>query len=300
MKLPSIHSYLKTLVLDGPLVYCPNPGNAGDALIAQATFQAFQACGIQYKVIDPHEFIPQGEVVVYGGGGNLCRYYEDARAFIQRIQPVARKLIILPHTIEGNEDLLATLGSHVDIICREAVSYQHVQRHSTRANVFLADDMAFSLQIKAVLQARLRRPWHVTPALSWPGAWHKDTDTIRGYLRARCVVSRTGVLHAFRTDCEATARRLPKHNYDLSVAFAYGTTATYPVLLACVHLLRLVGACRQLRTDRLHIAIAGALLGREVLFYANNYYKNQAIYDFSMQARFPNVHWMGTREGSLT
>lgn len=300
MKLPSIYTYLKTLALDGPLVYCPNPGNAGDALIAQATFQAFQACGIQYKVINPQEFIPQGQVVVYGGGGNLCRYYEDARAFIQRIQPVARKLIILPHTIEGNEDLLAALGNHVDIICREVVSYQHVQRHSSQANVFLTDDMAFALQIKGVLQARLRRPWHVTPALSLPGAPRKDADAMRRYLYTRCVVSRTGVLYAFRTDCEATTKQLPKHNYDLSVAFAYGTTATYPVLLACVHLLRLVGACRQLRTDRLHIAIAGALLGREVLLYPNNYYKNQAIYDFSMKERFPNVHWMGTREASLT
>lgn len=300
MKLPSIHTYLKKLALDGPLMYCPNPGNAGDALIAQATFQAFQACGIPYQIIQPQQFTPQGEVVVYAGGGNLCRYYEDARAFIQRIHPAVRKLIILPHTVEDNEDLLAAFGSKVDIICRDTISYQHVQRHSNQANVFLADDMAFSLQIEEVLQARLRRPWHVTPALSLPGAWHKDADAIRRYLRTRYVVSRTGVLHAFRTDCEATAIGLPKHNYDLSVAFAYGTATPYLVLLACVHLLRLVGACRQLCTDRLHIAIAGALLGREVLFYANNYYKNQAIYDFSIKERFPNVHWMGTREASLT
>lgn len=290
MKFQSIHEYLKNLALEAPVVYCPNPGNAGDALIAQATFQAFQACGIPYQIITPQQFIPDGEVVVYAGGGNLCRYYGDARAFIQRVHQAVRKLIILPHTIEGNEDLLAGLGSQVDIICRDQVSYQHVQRHCNRANVFLADDMAFSLQIKEVLQARLRRPWH----WAMPSAPRNDAAAIRAYLRTWYLVRRTGILYAFRTDCEAIAKHLPKNNYDLSVAFAYGTATTYPVLLACVHLLRLVGACRQLHTDRLHIAIAGALLGREVLFYANTYYKNQAIYDFSIKSRFPHVHWMGS------
>lgn len=290
MKLRSIHEYLKNLALDAPVVYCPNPGNGGDALIAQATFQAFQACGIPYQTIDPQRFIPHGEIVFYAGGGNLCRYYGDAHAFIQRVHQAAGKLIILPHTIEGNEDLLAALGSNVDIICREAVSYQHVQRHCNRANVLLADDMAFSLQIKDVLQAHLRRPWHVV----LPGAPRNDAAAVRAYLRTWYLVRRTGVLRAFRTDCEATAKHLPKDNYDLSVAFAYGTAATYSVLRSCVHLLHLVGACRQLHTDRLHIAIAGALLGREVLFYANNYYKNQAIYDFSIKSRFPHVQWMGS------
>ena len=296
MRLNTIHDYLAALQSDsggGAVAYCPNPGNAGDALIAQATFQMFQTCGLHYQLIDPQRFTPQDEVVIYGGGGNLCRYYGDARAFIQRIHRAARKLIILPHTIEGNEDLLAALGRHVDIICRDTISYQHVQRHTTQANVYLADDMAFSLQSKAVLRARLRRPWHYV----LPGAPRNDRDAIWAYLRTWSVVRRTGILHAFRTDCEATATQLPKDNYDLSVAFAYGTAATYPVLLACVHLLRLVGACRQVQTDRLHIAIAGALLGREVFFYANNYYKNQAIYDLSIAPRFPHVHWMGSVKG---
>lgn len=288
MKLQSIHEYLKKLAIEPSVVYCPNPGNAGDALIAQATFQAFQACGISYQIINPQQFIPHGEVVVYAGGGNLCRYYDDARAFIHRVHQAVRKLIILPHTMEGNEALLAGLGPNVDIICRETVSYEHVQRHCNRANVFLADDMAFSLQVKPVLQARLHRPWH----WAMPSAPRNDAAAIRAYLRTWYLVKQTGVLYAFRTDCEATVKRLPKHNYDLSVAFAYGTATTYSVLRSCVHVLRLVGACRQLRTDRLHMAIAGALLGCEVLFYANNYYKNQAIYDYSIKSRFPHVHWM--------
>jgi exopolysaccharide biosynthesis predicted pyruvyltransferase EpsI len=292
----NIHDYLAALQSDiggGAVAYCPNPGNAGDALIAQATFQAFHACGLHYQLIDPQHFIPQDEVVIYAGGGNLCRYYREARNFIQRIHRSVRKLIILPHTIEGNEALLAVLGRNVDIICREMVSYQHVQRHVTQANVYLADDMAFALQTKAVLRARLRRPWHYL----LPGAPRNDRAAIQAYLRTWWAVRRTGVLHAFRIDCEATDRQVPKHNYDLSSAFAYGTLTTYPVLRACVQLLRLVGACRQLQTDRLHVAIAGALLGREVLFYANSYYKNQGVYDLSMAPRFPHVYWMGPLKG---
>ena len=42
----------------------------------------------------------------------------------------------------------------------------------------------------------------------------------------------------------------------------------------------------------LHLAIAGALLGKPVECYPNSYFKNEAVYHFSMKDRFPNVQWM--------
>jgi exopolysaccharide biosynthesis predicted pyruvyltransferase EpsI len=292
MRINSIYEYLIDLqrtMGNHPVAYCPNPGNAGDALIAQATFQAFRACGIRYRLVDRLRFVPQGEVVFFGGGGNLCSYYGDARQFIQRVHRSAGKLVLLPHTIERNEDLLGELGPNVDLICREEVSYRHVQHHAKAANVLLADDMAFVLQLDELFQAPLRRPWHRSPLIAKPGLSRRKGRALLAYLRTRALAFSTGQLAAFRVDREATALALPRYNYDISAAFTYGVDNEYAVLVATIHLLRLVRACNRLQTNRLHVAIAGALLGREVRFYANSYYKNRAVYEFSMQARFPNV-----------
>lgn len=289
----SINNYLRELAFHTSVKYCPNPGNAGDALIAQATFQLFGDCQIDYAMIDPKSFTPQGEVVFYAGGGNLTRYYQKARPFIQRVHAHVSKLIILPHTIDSNEDLLAELGNNVDVICREEVSYRHVQRYAKDANVYLADDMAFLLKLDKVMQSPLRCFGHCSPALfMWrSGLQRRNVKSLLDYLQTRLQVKRTGILNAFRTDVETTNMVIPPQNYDISKAFTYGTSDKYSVLLSCKHLLQLVGSCRQLRTNRLHIAIAGARLGKEVWFYANSYYKNQAVYEFSIKPRFPNVLW---------
>ena len=68
-----LRSYLRAL---GPEVvhFHPNPGNGGDALIALATLQLFDECGVRYRIWrDGDE--TAGETIVYGGGGNLVPPY---------------------------------------------------------------------------------------------------------------------------------------------------------------------------------------------------------------------------------
>ncbi|MEI4920606.1 hypothetical protein Q8G81_34160, partial [Klebsiella pneumoniae] len=42
-------------------------------------------------------------------------------------------------------------------------------------------------------------------------------------------------------------------------------------------------------TDRLHVAILASLLGKEVNFYPNSYYKNEAVYNYSLFNRYPKT-----------
>ncbi len=296
MQLPSIDAYLAAVTADRVAHYYPNPGNAGDALIAQATFQLFEKNHVNYQWIDHNSFVPQGQTVIYSGGGNLTRYYRVARDFLTTIHNDVERLIILPHTIEANAELLAALGPNVDIICRERTSYAHVLRHAKQANVYLADDMAFHLAIEPVFaNAHFHRPWHRSLPLTLVlrGIYTHTFAQLLSYLRARDWMGRTGILNAFRIDVERSPIGIPKDNCDISEVASHGTHNELAVSSSAVQLLRLVGDCNQLRTNRLHVAIAGALLGKEVWFYPNSYYKNQAIYEFSMQSRFPNVRWMG-------
>jgi len=44
-------------------------------------------------------------------------------------------------------------------------------------------------------------------------------------------------------------------------------------------------------TDRLHVAIATCLLGRELHLYPGAYFKNRAVFQSSIEGRFPNVYF---------
>ena len=46
-------------------------------------------------------------------------------------------------------------------------------------------------------------------------------------------------------------------------------------------------------TDRLHMAIASALLNREVHLFASSYWKIPAIYQSSLKQRFPKIQFHG-------
>ena len=93
-----------------------------------------------------------------------------------------------------------------------------------------------------------------------------------------------GVGRFFRTDRESAGKRLlPADNVDISTE---GTdlTEVYPFFAR-------IAKFSVLHTDRLHVAIGGCLLQREVHLYSNSYFKNRAVYEASMKDRFANVHF---------
>ncbi|MBW2712784.1 MAG: hypothetical protein JRC77_03450, partial [Deltaproteobacteria bacterium] len=82
---------------DEPVLYRANSGNGGDALIASATLQLFDRCGLQYELWTPQSNT-DGRVVLCGGGGNLVPAYRTCSDFIEAHHHRAKKLVLLPHT----------------------------------------------------------------------------------------------------------------------------------------------------------------------------------------------------------
>lgn len=91
-----------------------------------------------------------------------------------------------------------------------------------------------------------------------------------------------GVFNAFRSDKESIMHilLLPKSNIDIS----YDGYATKP-LDGLVNTLRKFA---QVNTDRLHVAICATLFGKQVKLFPNSYYKNKAVFDYSLQ-KFQNI-----------
>jgi Polysaccharide pyruvyl transferase len=83
--------------------------------------------------------------------------------------------------------------------------------------------------------------------------------------------SHAGILHAFREDAEAAGAPIPKDNRDISDE--------------CESLDEWLWAISKhdvIRTDRAHVVIAAAMLGKQIEYRSSTYHKVQAIVDFCL------------------
>jgi exopolysaccharide biosynthesis predicted pyruvyltransferase EpsI len=304
------YDYLRDL-LQEPFIYVPNPGNAGDGIIAAATYQIFDLLGLDYEMPIPTSVDVRDRVVVYGGGGNLVGPDTYSSRFLNRCHKQAKRLIVLPQTVKNVDLLLSDLGSNAEVICREPTSFDYVVRHASKAKVLLADDMALSLDIDALLASPANG--NLASLYAYSDRRYRNQLNTRGLrkeIRAQFVHSivrraattaaaaGNGELYAFRLDGEKTEIAIPQGNVDLSEIFSFGLESQYAAYFTAYHLLSFLRRFPAVHTNRLHIAVAGALLGMKVYFHDNSYYKCREVYRFSMKEKFPNVMWCDVSETS--
>jgi hypothetical protein len=284
--------------------FLPNPGNGGDSVIATATYQLLEKAGIRYRVPNLRSFDPGGRFILYGGGGNLVDKGTHSYRVLRRVHRTAKHLTILPHTIKGVDDLLGEFGSNVTVIARERVTHDYVSNLPRRYETLLMDDMAFSLDVAALLnggpsfdRAAMLSDFVLSRTLRRSG--HTTFSSVKRYLNpgpvAASLAARPpgGVLNCFRLDGEATDIERPPDNIDLSQVFAFGVAPLPVALHGARSMLGTLAKFDEIRTNRLHVAVSAALLGKPTQFFPNNYYKCRAVWEYSMQDRFPNVTWMG-------
>lgn len=94
------------------------------------------------------------------------------------------------------------------------------------------------------------------------------------------ILSGKGILNAFRSDKESVLDTLPESNNDISYN-GYAQKSLDDLIDA-------LGKYTKINTDRLHVAICATLLGKQVRLFPNSYYKNKAVFDYSLK-KFPNV-----------
>jgi exopolysaccharide biosynthesis predicted pyruvyltransferase EpsI len=92
-----------------------------------------------------------------------------------------------------------------------------------------------------------------------------------------------GVLNAFREDTESVHGNLPSDNFDISL----NGWAKKPLDI----FLEKLNQYETINTDRLHAAIVATLLGKTVNLYPNSYFKNQAVYEYSLKS-YPNIKFI--------
>jgi exopolysaccharide biosynthesis predicted pyruvyltransferase EpsI len=263
------------------IVYFPNPGNAGDSLIAAGTYQALQRAGVKISIYSPGMDV-RNQTVFVGGGGNLVPLYREARETLEAILPSAARIVVLPHTVRGNEDLLKRLDARVTVFCRDPVSYWHVLQ-CTHADVRLDHDMAFHLDIESFNEKCL--DYHEMPrvfasrVMNIPVLLKKDVGPL-------FFMREDGERKAGRADC--------KNTLDLSTAFEFGVVPdTAEKSVWCMF--QAVSSATHVTTDRLHVGISCAILGKSCTLLDNSYGKNRGIYLHSIR-RFTNKISLGSED----
>jgi hypothetical protein len=85
---------------------------------------------------------------------------------------------------------------------------------------------------------------------------------------------------------------LSPDNLDMSDALAISVENRNLAYFNAKFFLGFINDFEVVNTNRLHVAIGVALLGKHVKFYPNSYFKYRAVYEYSMQ-KFNNVEFMG-------
>ncbi len=259
-------------------MYFPNPGNAGDALIAAATWQVFDRLGIRPQATRPPGFLENADIIL-GGGGNLVPYYQDMRFALECcLEKGVRKCILLPHSIRGHEDLLARLDERFTLCCREIPSYEHAKLHASKARVVLLDDMAVGMDFEA-LRARTSTIAHRI-GLLFDKDWQKYHRKWRRAL-ARCHPDKNGILTVMRSDLESVAGERGGRAYDLPRYYEIQGVQR----AGCEQVARDIAdhlcRARVVVTDRLHMAIPAIILGIAVQPIDNVYSKLSSVIGYS-------------------
>lgn len=242
-------------------VYLSSAGNFGDGLIGLGTIYLFEQIGIYPKVqnttIDTD--IPDVNYIIVGGSGGWLdglwgHYAEILESFCQR----GGQVLILPSTVKGFETFFEKYTEQITIFARERVSYEHLASiKGMEDRVYLCHDLAFATDFS---QFKIHNP-----------------------------EGRKGTLNLFREDEEARSAGYYSHNYDFSLLW---NGVSWSDKAMCVRrlapLIELMTQFEEIHTDRLHMSVLGTLLGCKVTMYPSGYFKNQAVYEYSL-SRFPNV-----------
>jgi exopolysaccharide biosynthesis predicted pyruvyltransferase EpsI len=294
----TLHQLLKSIKDRGKVRYVPNRGNAGDSLIAAATWQVFERLHMTH-CIETGGRIGAGDNVIYAGGGNLIPEYKQARKTIEEcMRANVSSFILLPHSIRGNEDLLQQMDDRFHLFCRERQSYAHARRFAKHAQVYLTHDLVFGLDLDA-LNERTRTS---LPESLVRLALDSDLPTLIAYLWWRVNIlaikpQHPGEMCLMRVDAESSHSGAYPRRYDLSSKHQSAYRRRCEAELVSRDFFHVLDRADHIVSDRLHVCIGGALLGKKVTMLDNSYGKNGSVFLTSMQENFPHVAFAGVHPG---
>lgn len=240
-----------------PVIYVPNVGNWGDALIHQGVLRFLEREEIDYVISWRKYWSTLGKrhpevdtsksLMLMSAGGAWCENWSHGRDAVEELAPSVARTIVLPSTYELGPANVPD-GHEITYFARDTSLSRAANPDAT-----FCHDMAFYLDLDLDLPL---------PA-----------QTRRSYLRE---------------DKEAS----PQQHRGLADAGSFDISRLRTAGDPVEPFFQIVAGSRQVRTDRLHVAIAGAMLGLDVELLGGSYPKARAIFDSSIAPHFPQVRYL--------
>jgi exopolysaccharide biosynthesis predicted pyruvyltransferase EpsI len=267
--------------------YVANPGNLGDALITAGLESGLGRAWS--RQVPASRYLGKERTVVYSGGGNLVGLYDDCQRTIERfMMHEGGTFVLLPHTVRNCDSLISRLDSRFTFYLRDVPSYEYVTQLNPRVTCYLAHDLALLLNRAHAAQLMRLVPLRLAGSLIRPRSRFRHfARAIHAFYRR---APRSAEARLFRSDAEARhtiwkRRDLAPSAFDISALYVSAYRTCHESLLAAGMLLRFLDRYEVIHTDRLHVSIAAAILGKRVLLHDNSYGKNRDVFHMSLTNR---------------
>lgn len=220
--------------------YIPSPGNMSSMLIGAVTERFFDEHKISYLTYQKWSV---ADHIVFGGGDF---WSSEHRSVWEEYLPILRqalKVVILPSIFRNCPDFIECLDSRFTVFCSDEESYQYLQTAQTGAKIILDHDMALRAEVKIINSP--------TPAIKNP---HYCYTAFRKIVKLRS-----------RDIAYFMSEQAPRTDIDIiNIAQVDSATNKDDCIFHAKFMLCLVGYFNVIVTDRPHVAIAAALMGKEV------------------------------------
>lgn len=272
--------------------------NIGDTLIWEGTRIFLKQ--IKYKCLYSASFttfynhkIPRSATILLQGGGNFGDLWDGPHSFRKKIIELYpnNKVIIFPQTVwyEKQENIKAdeiffANHSNVTLCARDNFSFKFMQEHFPSNKVLLVPDMAFFIDFEKYASVNhistgrtlyAKRTDKELKSNIWPSFIPKNAEvhdwpTFESKApKYACADYIVGWLNFF-----ANIKGIKPVNRLIDLMRAHFYRPQY--IKDCV---RFINQYDTIYSTRLHIAVASAMMGKQVYLLNNSYGKNFAFYD---------------------
>lgn len=267
-----------------------NPdGNSGDVLIRKGLEQYLKKN--EFKVVNE---IENAENIIIQGGGNIndfwgfgislfkdsCKKYPDKR------------IIVAPHSYfffkTDFEKILKDCKGKIHLFSRDKYSLERLKKMNLNRNIhlYLANDTAFLLEDTDYLKGlrkKAKEEYILVSLRNDKESRFLDKKKLKGF---GVVFNKLGLIkYLKRENYKKVLRKFIQNNQLQNKG---------KIIVADVSLkpydefINLVLNASNVYTDRLHVCILGALLGKKVYFYAASYKKIEGVYEQTLK-KYPCV-----------
>jgi exopolysaccharide biosynthesis predicted pyruvyltransferase EpsI len=257
---------------DRPFVFVESGGNFGDFLIYRGAEKLARLAGINFRVINPRELVTQvftDDTVIYlHGGGGFNDYW--------KMEPIKEFSYLL-----SNHKGVVIVGPQAFYIRSAQVLEQfkdifRTQPKPEKVYFFTRENYSYNI-LKDIF------PLWIELQADHDTAFNLSMDDFKAQ-----PCKKNYVLYAIRQDVEKT----PIQNFNPFLLWfdPIGHCKSFD------HWFSVHQQARKIVTNRLHSAILGAILLKEVVLLPNNYHKNHSVWEFTLKSR--GIIWKENLEDS--